>query len=53
MASVDSVELQIRAVKERTDLYKQLKEQLMLEVRRYREQGKDNLADIITKSLAE
>jgi hypothetical protein len=53
MASVDSAELQIKAVRERTDLYKQLREQLLAEVKKYREQGKNNLAEIISKSLAE
>jgi hypothetical protein len=49
----DPADLQTKAVRERTDLYRQLKEQLMFEVERYREQGKDNLADIISKSLDE
>ncbi|HJS82076.1 MAG TPA: hypothetical protein VJ742_04490 [Nitrososphaera sp.] len=49
----DSADLQTRAVRERTDLYRQLKEQLMVEVVKYREEGKDNLADIISKSLDE
>ena len=49
----DSADLQIMAVRERTDLYRQLKEQLMVEVEKYREQGKDSLADIISKSLDE
>jgi uncharacterized coiled-coil DUF342 family protein len=53
MASVDSAELQVKAVRERADLYKQLREQLLIEVRKYREQGKDNLAEIISKSLAD
>ena len=52
MASVDSAE-QVKAVRERADLYKQLREQLLQEVKRYREQGKTNLAEIISKSLAE
>ena len=51
--TVDSADLQIKAVRERTDLYRQLKEQLLVEVVKYREQGKDNLADIISKSLDE
>ena len=53
MSSVDSAELQVKAVRERTDLYKQLKAQLLVEVKKYREQGKDNLADIISRSMAE
>ena len=53
MASLDSADLQTKAVLERADMYKQLKEQLLVEVEKYREQGKDNLADIISKSLDE
>jgi hypothetical protein len=40
-------------VQERTDLYRQLKAQLRVEVERYREEGKDSLADVISKSLDE
>jgi hypothetical protein len=53
MALLDSPDLQTKAVRERADMYKQLKEQLLVEVEKYREQGKDNLADIISKSLDE
>ena len=53
MTSSESVDLESNAVRERTDLYRQLREQLMAEAERYREQGKDNLADIISDSLAE
>jgi hypothetical protein len=53
MTSLDSSELQMKAVRERAELYRQLKEQLMAEVEKYREQGKNNLADVISKSLAE
>ena len=52
MTSIDS-DLQTKAIRERADLYKQLKEQLLVEAEKYREQGKDNLADIISKSLDE
>jgi hypothetical protein len=52
-ALLDSPDLQTKAVRERADMYKQLKEQLLVEVEKYREQGKDNLADIISKSLDE
>ena len=53
MASLDSADLQTKAIQGRADMYKQLKEQLLVEVEKYREQGKDNLADIISKSLDE
>ena len=53
MASLDSADLQVKAVRERTDLYKQLRDQLMAEVEKYREQGKDNLAEVISRSLSE
>ena len=53
MASLDSADLQTNAVRERADMYKQLKEQLLVEVEKYRKQGKDSLADIISKSLDE
>lgn len=53
MTSLDSSDLQTKAIQERADMYKQLKEQLLVEVEKYREQGKDNLADIISKSLDE
>ena len=52
MTSLDS-ELQAKAVRERADLYKQLREQLLVEVEKYRAEGKDELAEIISKSLAE
>lgn len=51
MTSLESTDLQSKAVRERADLYKQLKEQLLAEVARYRQQGKDGLADIISASL--
>jgi hypothetical protein len=53
MASVDSAELQARAVRERADLYKQLRAQLLVEIEKYREQGKNSLADIISRSMTE
>ena len=53
MASADSEELQTKAIRERTDIYKQLRSQLLVEIKKYREQGKDNLADIISRSMAE
>ena len=53
MTSLEPSDLQTKAVLERADMYRQLKEQLLVEVEKYREQGKDDLADIISKSLDE
>jgi gas vesicle protein len=54
MASPAEVEeLRERAIKERVDLYRQLKEQLVQEVERYRSEGNDRLAKIISESLRE
>jgi hypothetical protein len=38
---------------ERVDLYRQLREQLVGEVERYRREGNDRLAKLISDSLAE
>lgn len=40
-------------VRGQVDLYRQLREQLVHEVERYRSQGRDRLADIISESLRE
>jgi len=53
MASAELNDFQNRAVRQRTDLYRQLREQLLDEVTRYRREGKDTLADIISHSLNE
>jgi hypothetical protein len=53
MASVDATDLLERAVRVRANLYKQLREQLLLEISRYRQQGNQNLADILSHSMAE
>lgn len=47
---VSEVEREI--VKEQVDIFRQLKQQLMAEMRRYRKAGKPELADIIAKSVA-
>lgn len=39
-------------VKRQVDLYRQLREQLMSDMRRYRKDGKLELADIIARSVA-
>lgn len=46
-------DLQAQGVRERTDLYMQLREQLLDEVERYRKEGKKGLAEIISRSLDE
>jgi hypothetical protein len=42
-----------RAAREKADLYRQLKEQLAGDVERYRREGKERLANIISDSLNE
>ena len=39
-------------VKKQVDIYRQLREQLVAEMGRYRKVGKAELADIIAKSIA-
>ena len=51
MKTFEPDDLQSAGVQERVSLYNQLREQLLAEVERYREQGKDNLADAISRSL--
>jgi hypothetical protein len=53
MVSPEVEETMARNVKVQADLYRQLREQLVQEVERYRSQGKDRLADIISESLKE
>jgi hypothetical protein len=52
-SSSEAEEFRMRAVREQVDLYRQLRDQLQSEVKRYRREGKENLADIISRSLAE
>jgi DNA-binding transcriptional regulator YhcF (GntR family) len=46
-------ELREKTVRERIDIYKQLRTQLVREVARYRIEGNDRLASIISESLEE
>jgi gas vesicle protein len=46
-------ELREKTVREQVNLYRQLKEQLVHDVERYRREGNDRLADIISESLRE
>jgi tRNA uridine 5-carbamoylmethylation protein Kti12 len=51
MASPEVEEITARNVKVQVDLYRQLREQLVQEVERYRREGNDRLASIISESL--
>jgi hypothetical protein len=52
-SSSEVEEVQARTVREQVSLYIQLKEQLLKEVSRYRSEGKEKLANIISDSLRE
>ena len=52
-SSSEVEELRTRAVRERVDLYRQLREQLINEVERYQREGNHKLAGIISESLRE
>lgn len=52
-ASSEVEELRTRAVRERVDLYRQLREQLINEVEKYQREGNHKLASIISESLRE
>ena len=52
-SSSEVEEIQAMSVREQVSLYRQLREQLVQEVERYRREGKDRLADIISESLKE
>jgi hypothetical protein len=45
--------LNTRAVRERVELYRQLRKQLIIEVERYQREGNHKLASIISESLRE
>lgn len=49
--SNETEEARTKAVQGQVDLYKQLRDQLLLEVERYKENGKEDLARIILDSL--
>jgi hypothetical protein len=46
-------ELRTRAVREQVELYRQLREQLINEIRRYHREGNQKLVNIISESLRE
>jgi len=46
-------EIREKTVREQVSLYRQLREQLVQEIERYRREGNDRLANIISESLKE
>jgi uncharacterized coiled-coil DUF342 family protein len=50
-SSSEVEELRTRAVREQVELYRQLREQLINEVKRYRREGNQKLANLISASL--
>lgn len=44
--------LQEEIVRSKVDIYRQLKEQLLADMKRYRSEGKDDLAKIIAQTVA-
>ena len=46
-------EIREKTVREQIGLYKQLREQLIHEIERYRSEGNERLANIISESLKE
>ncbi|AFU59423.1 MAG: hypothetical protein QXX64_02415 [Nitrososphaera sp.] len=46
-------EIREKTVREQIGLYRQLREQLVQEIERYRREGNDRLASIISESLKE
>ena len=50
-SSSEVEELRTRAVSEKVDIYRQLREQLIKEVERYQREGNHKLASIISESL--
>jgi hypothetical protein len=50
-SSSEVEELRTRAVSEKVDIYRQLREQLINEVERYQREGNHKLASIISESL--
>jgi hypothetical protein len=45
-------EIEVESVKKQVDIYRQLKEQLLADMKRYHSQGKDDLASIISQTVA-
>ena len=47
-----ATDVERETVKKQVDIYRQLREQLMADMKRYRKDGKMELADIIARSVA-
>lgn len=47
-----ALDIERKTVKQQVDIYRQLREQLVSEMKRYRRDGKQELADIIARSVA-
>lgn len=47
-----TTDIERETVKRQIDIYRQLKEQLVSDMKRYRKDGKVELADIIARSVA-
>lgn len=47
-----AADIERETVKKQVDIYRQLREQLVADMRRYRKAGKVELADIIARSVA-
>jgi hypothetical protein len=51
--SKEIMDVQIRAIENKINLYHQLKDQLYADIERYRQQGKEELVRILSASLEE
>ncbi|MDQ4013237.1 MAG: hypothetical protein M3114_04625 [Thermoproteota archaeon] len=49
--SKEIMDVQIRAIENKINLYHQLKDQLYADIERYRQQGKEELVRILSASL--
>lgn len=47
-----ALEIEVESVKKQVDIYRQLRDQLLEDMKRYRRQGKDDLASIISQTVA-
>ena len=52
-SSKEIMDTEIRAIENKINLYHQLKDQLYADIERYRRQGKEELAKIVSASLEE
>ncbi|GEM_PF-3452205 len=47
----EASDMEIRSVENKASLYEQLRTQLLKDIERYRSEGREELADIILKSI--